>query len=166
MVNATMDTVNVEWDKGVIRFDQIKDFKSENLDKKGFYTILGWTFDETSKKWKDLKLLYIGQAFDQTLRERIPQEHDAYNCVYDYKKNHSGTSLFVMIGIIKESSVEKQTQQLFNDIECCLIFRNKPACNTTCQESYSGRDLEVTNTGDYVPLKEKCSCSAQQQKTN
>lgn len=161
-----MDTVNIKWDDGVTQFDQIKDSKRTNLDKSGFYAILGATSDVGSKSWKGLKLLYIGQAFDQTLRERIPQEHDAYKCVYDYRKNHSGTDLVVMIGLIEESTLEKQTRQIFNDIECCLIFCNKPTCNTTCQESYSGRDLQVINAGDYTPLKEKCSCSAQQQKTN
>jgi hypothetical protein len=161
-----MDTVSIKWDDGITQFDQIKDSKRTNLDKSGFYAISGATFDKSSNKWNGLKLLYIGQAFDQTLRVRIPQEHDAYKCVFDYKKNHSGTDLVVMIGIIEKSSVQKQTQQLFNDIECCLIFWNKPSCNTACQESYSGRDLEVTNTGDYTPLKDKRSCSAQQQKTN
>jgi len=157
-----MDTVNIKWDDTVTQFDRIKDSKKTKLDKSGFYAILGATFNESSKKYESLKLLYIGQAFDQTLRERIPQEHDAYKCVYDYKKNHSGTDIVVMIGLIEESSLEKQTQQIFSDIECCLIFCNKPTCNTTCQESYSGRNLQVTNTGDYTPLKEKCSCSAQQ----
>jgi len=155
-----MDTVSIKWDNGVTQLDRIKDSQNPDMDKSGFYAILGATFDESSKTWKGLKLLYVGQAFEQTLRERIPQEHDAYKCVYDYKKNHSGTDLVVMIGLIEKSSIEKQTRQIFNDIECCLIFCNKPACNTTCQESYSGRDLEVTNTGDYKPLIEKCSCSA------
>ena len=33
------------------------------------------------------------------------------------------------------------------------------ARNTTRKESYSGRYLLVINTGDYKPLKEKCTCS-------
>ena len=156
-----MDTVYINWVQGVVPFHQIKDFrhKTYDLDRNGFYAILGGTYDSRSRGWKNLKLLYIGQAFDQTLRERIPQEHPAYQCVFEYRKRHSGVDILVKIGFIEKSTVERSTQQLFDDIECCLIFCNQPLCNTTCKESYSGRDLQVINVGHYRRLKEKCTCS-------
>ena len=154
-----MDTVYIKWVEGVMPFNKIKDFIRKELDKKGFYALLGGTRAQNSTGWINLKLLYVGQAFDQTLRERIPQEHPAYECVFKYQKEHSGIAIVVMIGTIEKSPVAKLTQQLFNDIECCLIFCNQPLCNTTCKESYSGRDLQVINTEDYKPLKEKCACS-------
>lgn len=156
-----MDTIYINWVQGVVPLHQIKDFrhKTYDLDKNGFYAILGGTYDSRSKGWKNLKLLYIGQAFDQTLRERIPQEHPAYQCVFEYRKRHSGVDILVKIGFIEKSTVERSTQQLFDDIECCLIFCNQPLCNTTCKESYSGRDLQVINSGYYRRLKEKCTCS-------
>jgi hypothetical protein len=159
-----MDTIHVNWPQGVVRFDKIKTFKHGewDLDKKGFYAVLGGIYNNDTKQWQSLKLLYIGQAFDQTLRERIPQPHPAYNCAVKYQKEHSGVEFVVMIGFIEKSTVEKKTQELFDDAECCLIYCNQPLCNTTCKEAYSGRDLQIINTGDHFPLKEKCLCSRAQ----
>jgi hypothetical protein len=153
-----MEVVLIEWAQSVVPFHQIKDFKSEtcNLDRKGFYVILSGT--KTAKGWVKPRLLYVGQAFDQTLRERIPQERMEYQCVYSHQKAHAGAPIWVMIGFIKETSVGRVNQQLFDDIECCLIFSNQPMCNTACKDSYSGRDLEVINVGHYAPLEERCTC--------
>ncbi len=155
-----MDTVHVDWPKGAVLFDQIKTFQHSewDLDKNGFYAIYCASYDEESRSWKNLVLLYIGQAFEQTLRQRIPQPHDAYDCVFDYQKKHPGTDVIVKIGYITKSTVQKVTQQLFDDVECCLTFCNKPYCSITCKDSYSGRDLQVINTGD-PPLKDQGSCS-------
>lgn len=154
-----MDTVHINWYEVVTRINWIKDSKRTELDKKGFYAILGATHNAKSNKWENIKLLYIGQAFDQTLRERIPQEHEAYKCVFKYQKDHSGVGIVVMVGIIKNPSVQKLTQQLFDDTECCLVFHNKPLCNTTCKESYSGRDIKVINIGHPYPLEKESTCS-------
>ncbi len=153
-----MDVVLIDWAQSVVPFDQVKDFKSEtcNLDRKGFYVILSGT--KTAKGWVKPRLLYIGQAFDQTLRERIPQERKEYQCVYSYQKAHAGAPIWVMIGFVKESTVGRVNQQLFDEIECCSIFSNQPLCNTACKDSYSGRDLEVINVGHYEPLEERCTC--------
>lgn len=154
-----MNSVYINWGKGVIPFSQIQDFGLARLDKTGFYAIIGGIHNADTNKWGNLKLLYIGQAFDQTLRERIHQDHPAYECVFQYRREHSGTDLVVLIGIIKERTVERLTQQLFDNVECCLILCNQPLCNTNCKESYSGRDLQVINTGSIPPLKERCVCS-------
>ena len=147
-----------------MRFDQIKTFTHDkwNLDKKGFYAILGGPFDSTSSSWKNLVLLYIGQAFAQTLRERISQKHPAYDCVFEYQKKHPSVDIIVKIGFVEKSTVQALTQQLFDDVECCLTYCNQPLCNTTCKESYTGRDLQVINMGDYTSLREKCFCSKTQ----
>lgn len=154
-----MDTIHINWDKSVTQFNDIKDSKKSKFDGKGFYAILGGIYEPKTNEWTSLKLLYIGQAFDQTLRERIPQEHTAYKCVFDYKKQHSNVGIVVMLGSIEKSTVERVTQELFNDIECCLVFSNKPLCNETCQDCYSGRDLKIVNTGHPYPLKDESNCS-------
>ena len=109
--------------------------------------MIGGIYNPNSEKWGNLELLYIGQAFDQTLRKRIPQDHPAYECVLQYQKEHSNVDIIVLIGLIENSTVERLTQQLFDDVECCLIFCNQPLCNITCKESCSGR------------AREKCVCS-------
>lgn len=153
-----MDTVQINWAKGAIRFDEISTSKEPYLDKEGFYAILGATFYSESKSWKDFKLLYIGQAFNQTLRQRIPQDHPGYECVSEYRKKNR-RDIIVMVGIIGQAEAQRITQQLFDDVECCLIYCNQPFCNVKCKDSYTGRDLQVINTGDFSPLKEKCACS-------
>jgi len=64
-----------------------------------------------------------------------------------------------MVGVVEKTNVQRVTQELFDDTECCLIFCNQPMCNVKCKEAYTGRALEVINTGDFTPLKEKSSCS-------
>lgn len=152
-----MDTVQIKWINNM-PFDTISENKSKYLDMKGFYALLGARHDKNEKTWK-VTLLYIGQAFDQTLRERIPQTHPCDKCVHNYIKKNSGKELRVLVGVIEKTSLEKITQVLFDDIECCLIYCKQPICNTQCKESYTGRDLQITNTGDYIPLKPKCTCS-------
>ncbi len=153
-----MDTVQINWAQGVIRFSQISESKEENLDKTGFYAILGARFHAESRSWKELKLLYIGQAFDQTLRQRIPQEHPGYDCVLEYPKKNPGTEIVVMLGVIEKSNFDRLTQQLFDDVECCMIYSNQPLCNVKCKETYTGRGAMIISTGDFTPLKENCAC--------
>lgn len=153
-----MDIVQIEWINN-IPFNTVSENENKYLDMKGFYALLGARYDKNAKTWK-VTLLYIGQAFDQTLRERIPQTHPGYKCVNNYIKKNPGKELRVMVGIIEKTNLEKRTQALYDNIECCLIFCNKPICNTQCKESYTGRSLQVTNTGDYIPLKPKCTCTS------
>jgi len=156
-----LDTIHIDWGKGVIRFSDVENFKSSRLDGKGFYALLGAVYNPKTEEWGAIKLLYIGQAFEQTLRTRIRQEHPAYECVFDYKKKHSSSKvdIVVMLGVVQSSTVKKLTQQLFNDIECCLVHKNKPLCNTSCKELYSGRDLKIINVGSFYPLTKEHECS-------
>ena len=128
------------------------------MDDNGFYAILGANYDKTKNQWIDFDLLYMGQVFDQTLRQRISQPHDAYTCVNANTKKTQKTAI-IMVGVIKETSVERITQEFVNDVECCLIYSNQPLCNDKCKEEYTGRSLEITNTEGYYPLKETSSCS-------
>jgi hypothetical protein len=152
----TMDTIQIKWVNN-IPFDNIGENENKYLGMNGFYALLGARYDENDKTWK-VTLLYIGQAFDQTFRERIPQDHPAYKCVFDYIKKNPEKEIRVMVGVIEKTDIEKTTQALFDDVECCLIYCNQPICNEQCKESYIGRDLQVVNTGSFIPLKENCTC--------
>lgn len=157
-----LDTIQINWEKNVTKFANIANSKKPKFDKKGFYAILSGVLEKDEKgnnQYGKIKLLYIGQAFDQILRKRIPQKHDAYACVNNYKKKHPNVEILVMLGTIEKSTVGKLTQQLFNDIECCLIFSNNPLCNETCQDCYSGRDLKIVNTGHPYPLEKESTCA-------
>jgi hypothetical protein len=157
---ASLTTVTIDWREKVSTFESISNAASKlpHLDEKGFYAILGATFAESGNKpgWINYKLLYIGQAFDQTLRKRIPQGHDAYKCVNEQLEK-SGKTAIVMVGFVTRCSATV-TSDLFDDIECCLIHTNQPFCNTECRDEYNGRPIRITNTGGYQPLRETSSC--------
>jgi hypothetical protein len=157
-----LDTVTIEWTKIVGSFASIAQSTSTlpYLDGHGFYVVLAGNYDETKNVWTDLESMYIGQAFDQTLRARIPQHHAAYDCVDKYLRR-SAKVAGVMVGIIAQASVERITQDFVNDVECCLIYSNQPDCNDNCKDAYTGRPIKITNTGgSYLPVKPVCQCAS------
>ena len=131
---------------------------SKELDQSGFYMLLtGKPTNE--RKFTIGKLLYIGQAYNQKIRDRIPQSHPAYDCIVE---NHSGEYLYLAVSeILQLDGMEKITQELFDDIECCLIYKNEPLCNTDCVNEYNSklrREIQIINCGGYNPIKENCRC--------
>ena len=153
-----MDTATINWAKGVITWDHLGSSSESYLKEAGFYAILAGTLNPTTKQYEQIKLLYIGQAYEQTLGECIPQPHAGYECINAYAQKNPSAKILVMVGVLTQTNRENITQQFFNDIECCLIFRNQPLCNTLCEDSYSGRNLSITNTGDFNPLAQSCVC--------
>jgi len=153
-----MDIVGITWARGFIRWSEVPTSKMRELDSPGLYGVLIAKYDPVAKTWSGYKLLYIGQSFDQPLRIRIPQPHEAYACVQASLKNNPSYEVVVMIGIITSSSTQSITQSLMNDVECCLINSNQPPCNAQCKDTYVGRDLQVTNAGDFAPLRKDSIC--------
>jgi hypothetical protein len=157
-----LNTVTIEWTRIVGRFASIAQSTSilPHLNERGFYVLLAGNYDETKNIWTDLEPMYIGQAFDQTLRARITQRHPTYDCVEKYLRR-SGKVAGVMVGIIAEASVERITQDFVNDVECCLIYTNQPDCNDNCKNEYKGRPIKITNKGgSYLPVKPVCKCAS------
>jgi hypothetical protein len=156
-----LDTVTIEWGHNAERFENIGRSALSHLDENGFYAILGANPDPTKNQWADFDLLYIGQAFDQTLRQRIPQPHPAYSCVNENIKK-TGKTVIVMVGVITEKSVERLTQDFIDDVECCLIYSNQPLCNDKCKDEYNHRSprrqLRITNKEVDHILEASCSC--------
>ena len=153
-----MVLVEITWAKGFTRWTDVPKATEPVYDGPGFYAVLISQFDKTDKMWKRFKLLYIGQAYDQKLRERIPQEHKAYACVQKWLEANAGYEAVVMVGKITKSG-SGVTADLMNCVECCLIFTNKPDCNTTCKDAYEWKlSLEIINKGDFSPLKETSKC--------
>ena len=149
-----MTKVTIEWEQGIIKFSDIKTKTSKYLDNKGFYAIITGKFDSNSKHYKEISLRYIGMAFDQTVRERVQQKHDAYIDILKYLSENPGFEALVMVGCITKCSQDRITKQLMEDIEACLIFRNKPKNNIVKKYNYAGRSITINNTGDFRPLKE------------
>lgn len=139
----------------------LENIKDCFTDKKGFYMLI------LTEKSKQNTLyqppLYIGLAFKQELEIRSGQSsghQTAYECVI---KRSIEKSLFIKLGVLRETSLEKETEQLYEDIEKCLISCNQPLCNTFHKDKYaSRRDMQITNYGEYKPLNDVCKCTSNQ----
>ena len=153
-----MDKAMVNWSKDVIRSLEIATSHNEYLDNHGYYAIISGKWDSTGKTYRNIKLHYIGKAYEQTIRTRVQKEHVAYKCINKYTASNPESVILVMTGVVTQKSIDRLTHQFVDDIEACLIMANQPTCNSQSTESYSGRSIHITNTGDYSPLKEKCDC--------
>jgi len=142
-----MAKVRITWTTNASRLSNIDNSKLDYLDGKGFYAIYACVYNKDRNSITPKKLLYIGQAFEQTIRERLKQPHDADACMKKEKQNEPNSGLWFKTGVITKNDQEKVTQQLFNDVECCMIYVNKPKCNTLCIETYEGGAIEVTHGG-------------------
>jgi hypothetical protein len=150
-----LDEAVINWDQGVFKFEDLDAQGTDALESAGFYALLAARLDRRTRKWVNLKLLYIGKAFNQAIRKRLPQDHSAFECIEEFfeDEDNQDMDLVVMVGTLVSATLERVTKQLFDDIEACLIFRNQPLCNVQSTESYSGRPLRVINEGDFAPLK-------------
>jgi len=85
-------------------------------------------------------LLYIGIAYHQDVNREIKQTIREFNL--DSEK------LSIWLGFIEDTDFGRITEEIVKDIECLLIYINKPSLNTSCKESYAGRDnLMVLSDG-------------------
>lgn len=150
----------VIWAKSHIQLGEY--FTSEHpfLRRKGFYAILSAIPLRVggNRLLIPEDLLYVGQSFDQAIRDRIDQEHKADACIDDYLKEHPRREILLKAGVISQAGQKTLTQELFNDVECCLIYSNSPKCNVQCRKAYKGRPIVIVNKGDYSPLVQQSFC--------
>lgn len=140
----------------------LRAMEDSRLEESGFYCLACIEPSIPVAAHLPLMAYYIGKAYGQTLRDRISQKsgHEvAYQCIID---NCYGKQLLLNIANISRTNLEKETEELYNDIECCLIYENRtqPLCNRNCVQSYSGsgRKINITNSGVCYPLKKECAC--------
>ncbi len=95
-----MENVTIHWGKGAIAYSDVKESGDVNLDYIGFYAILGGIHNTSTNRYSDISLLYIGQAYDQSLRDRIPQAHSAYVCINAWLEEHPNQEPIIMIGLV------------------------------------------------------------------
>jgi hypothetical protein len=139
----------------------VSDEKYPTLKKYGFYMFL----DN-----KLFKVLYIGQAFDdspRSLRNRIRWEiikdgnGVALSKFYATCEEHgiNVSSLNLKVAHIDEALYNKKPivhdPKLMNDIENALINRMQPLLNKKGKKEYKGQSLEIFNGGSFEPLPRK-----------
>jgi len=136
--------VSLLWTQGLI---PLSDLDSEylHLDESGFYALYGGKVNQSDNRFDEAELLYIGQAYNQSIRERVKQEHPAYDCIKQYLRMNNGHQLLMKAGVIQRCTQKNVTEQLFDDIEACLIQENQPMCNRQNKQHYQGRSIRIQN---------------------
>lgn len=161
--------VRINWDQGLF---VVKIIGTETIDSlcKAISKILPDTVKDSgfymlyTKVENTRELKYIGLTYDQSLNTRPAQKNgheSAYKCIIDTSK---GENLYLKLGKLIDSDLGKNGEELYEDIEKCLICCNKPSCNDKLKDQYySDREsLMVTNEGYYLPLRTECTCKAGQ----
>lgn len=153
-----MEHIKIEWGCNLYKFGNMSELTDSNdniLDGNGFYHIFAGTYNKCENKiiYTNVEKLYIGMAYDQSLRERIPQYHLAYKEINGYAQKHSDKSVMIRVGCIISSTTERITEELYHDIENALIYTCKPKFNTQCKKGYAGRDIEIRNEGKHGSIK-------------
>ena len=154
-----MSSVKITWSEQTTKKSYVPESTIQYLNDEGFYAIYIGVDSDKPGHVTLKKLLYIGQAYDQTIRKRIQQPHDADECIDKEKKKVPGADLYVKAGIITEKDQETTTPELINDIECCMINKNQPECNQQCRESYEGREIRITHANAKLITDSTCKPS-------
>jgi len=155
-----MARVKITWSEITTPLSNIPLSTIRYLDEKGFYAIyLGVPTDKPNSIIIK-KLLYIGQAYKQKIRDRLQQPHDADECMKSEKEKEPGSKLYIKSGIILEYDQDGISQELFDDVECCMIYINKPACNEKCIDEYGGGDITISHVNAIKITDSSCEKSS------
>jgi hypothetical protein len=136
---------------------QVQDLDAIDLDRRGFYFMVSATEDEEGEL--DLgQLLFIGAAYKEDLRERIP-DRKLFKAYRNVMAEARDADLYLAFAYIAQTERGFMPQKIHSDIQCALIYQNQPVCNSFCREAYhseEGNKLYIINTGDFDPLEEIC----------
>ena len=156
-----MVRVKITWSEKITPLTYIPKSKIRYMDEKGFYAIYLGVPSEKPLQTTLKKLLYIGQAYDQTIRKRSQQPHDdADKCMKSENEKEPGSNLYIKSGIITENDQDGISQELFNDVECCMIYTNKPACNQKCMKEYVGGEIIISHVNARKITDSSCEKSS------
>ena len=151
-----MARVKIHWSENVTRLSNISHTNLEHIDENGFYAKYLGKYRRSDNKVTEGRLLYIGQAYDQTIRQRLLQPHASDPCINGWQSRNPGFDIWVKAGVISETDQQRITNQLVDDTECCMINKNQPECNEQCMENYTGRDLEITHENAWIIRNSSC----------
>ena len=141
----------IEWSKPMSH-DVLFSQQDVDEDERGyFYTICAYS---EGKWWT----YYIGMVYDQWVTDRHKQK-DHKNRLDDLKIKHPSLIFHVSIGVLKQASGARITEELIADLEGLLIhaeWHEELANKRKVGTFSSGRTYSVTNDGfiDHLDAKE------------
>jgi len=133
--------VNLNWLGPFFMKDRTK-LLTDTILGSGFYMFIGI---------KPKQPLYIGQAYHKSIRIRITS-HRSYTDKIGRWSHKQGISIEKVP--FKVAYFVSEDKTLYRDIENLLVYYAKPNLNIEFKETYSGRNLEIHNRGEYEPLGE------------
>ena len=150
------EKVTITWSNSLVKYSEIETSTVSFLDKQGFFCILSGMNGLRKEILDEIILLYIGQTFSHTLREKIIQSYEKIDYISGrFINEKERRTTLIMGGIITNCSAKTISNYLYKNIVNCLIYANKPIGNPSYLENYNSKTIEITNTGHYFPLKEK-----------
>jgi len=104
--------------------------------------------------------LYIGQVYkrqnNETVKDRIYEHFN--DQLPEYFERNCAYTVFIKIGKIILQNSETISQELIENIECCLINTNQPLCEIEENKvNYHGDSICIENIGKYRPLAHICA---------
>lgn len=107
---------------------------------------------------KQRVILYIGQAYRQPVRNRILQHvwGDLWDWIRRSKSIHV-KDVAIKVGDLTRIGQQRVSKELIDDIESLMIIVLQPPGNIKNTRTYSGRELQIENTGKCSPLPKRIS---------
>lgn len=104
------------------------------------------------------KVIYIGQAYYQSLRRRALQHvrGDLLDWIRRSKSIHVA-DVAMKVAEITSMNQQRVSKKIIDDIESLMIIVVQPPGNIQSTRTYYGRDLQIENTGKYSPLPKRIS---------
>lgn len=102
------------------------------------------------------KILYIGMTYNQYLSNRLKNHHKLLDIV---DNRYGKGELVIRFGNIIFPPNRRISKKLVSDIEAALIQEVQPEYNEMSIYAYRGREIKITNLGDYEPLSDKIDTS-------
>lgn len=102
------------------------------------------------------KILYIGMTYNQYLSDRLKNHHKFWDIV---DNQYGKGELVIRFGNIIFPPNRRISKKLVSNIEAALIQEVQPEYNEMSIYAYRGREIKITNLGDYEPLPDKIDTS-------
>jgi len=145
--------------RNMVKYYKVKVKWSEPFDLSRAY-IYGYDNDQLYMvlrsdpcvKNANFELVYIGQAYRQSIARRLKTHHKIETIVEETPKKKM---VFVKFGTVILPEGRRISHELVTDIENALIYWHEPKYNDTSYASYNGRPIHIINQGKYEPLEKE-----------
>ena len=146
----------IDWHAEAVLLDETAQDKHPSLDANGWFAILAAELpDDTYIAPADkLDILYIGDAFNRTLREKLTADTPTMQRIRAARP--AGRQLIVILGRPTQRSRKRKSRDYLDGVLRALRVRHRTTVEDgRDQGAFRGEVVSVVNEGTYEPLKPK-----------